>query len=63
MADKANLYEIRLAHLEKEEPQGDKRKYVRKIKSLRRHLDEARIVDDDPSDDGANLSDSYHAHF
>ena len=42
-----NLYDLRLARLEKEGPQGNKKKYVRNIKSLQRHLDEARMGNGD----------------
>ena len=63
MAEKANLYELCLDRLEKEGPQGDRKNYARKIKSLERQLDEARMWDDEPSDDKADLSDSSHAHF
>ena len=63
MAKKAKLYKMRLAHLDKEGPQGNRNKYVRKINSLQRHLDEARMGDYDPSNDEADLSDSSHAHF
>ena len=62
-AEKSKLYELRLARLEKEGPQGDRKKYVRKIKFLQRQLDEARMGNDEPSDDEADLSDSFHAHF
>ena len=39
LAEKSNIYEMRLACLEKEGPQGERKKYVRKIKSLQRQLD------------------------
>ena len=61
--EKEKLYELRLDLLEKEGPQGDRKKYVRKIKFLQRQLDEARMGNDEPSDDEADLSDSSHAHF
>ena len=56
--EKANFYELRLARLEKEVPQGNKKKYVRKIKSLQRQLDESRMGNDE-----SDLSDSSHSHF
>ena len=37
--EKVNFYELHLACLEKEGPQGERKKYVRKIKSLQRQLD------------------------
>ena len=58
-----NLYDLRLARLEKEGPQGNKKKYVRNIKSLQRHLDEARMGNGDSYNDGANLFDRSHVHF
>ena len=61
--ERAKLYELRLDCLEKEVPQGNRRKYVRKIKSLQRKIDEARIGNDDPSNYEADLSDSSHVHF
>ena len=62
-AEKSKLYELRLARLEKEEPQGDRNKYVCKIKSLKSQLDESWMGNDDPSDDAADLSNSSHANF
>ena len=39
-AEKSKLYELRLDRLEKEGTQGDRKKYVRKIKPLQHHIDE-----------------------
>ena len=63
MAKRSKLYELRLAHLDKEVPQGDRKKYVHNIKSLQRQLDEARMGNDDPSDYESYLYDSSHVHF
>ena len=49
--EKVNFYELHLACLEKEGPQVTRKKYVRKIKSLHHQLDEARMGNDDPSND------------
>ena len=62
-AERAKLYELRLDRLQKEGPQGDRKKYVQKIKSLQRQIDESQMGNDDPSDDEANLYDSYHVLF
>ena len=40
-AEKAIFYKLRLARLKKEGPQGYRKNYVRKIKSLQYQLDEA----------------------
>ena len=58
-----NLYDLRLARLEKEGPQGNKKKYVSNIKSLQRHLDESRMGNGDSYDDEADLFDISHVHF
>ena len=62
-AEKAKLYELRLARLDKEGPQGNRNKYVRKIKSLQRQLDESWMGNYNPFDDEASLSDISHANF
>ena len=62
-AKRANIYELRLVQLDKEGPQGDKKRYVRKIKSLQRQLGESRMGNDDSSDDEANLFNSSNVHF
>ena len=62
-SQKAKLYELHFDRLDKEGPQGDRNKYVCKIKSLQHHLDEFQMGDNDPSYDEADLSDSSNAHF
>ena len=52
-----------MALLEKEVPQGDRKKYVRKIKSLQSQLDEDQMGNDEPSDDEVDLSDISHVNF
>ena len=62
-AERAKLYELHLDCLEKEVPLGDRKKYVRKIKSLQHQIDESLMGNDDPSDDETDLSNSSHVHF
>ena len=62
-AEKAKLYELRLDLLEKEGPQGNRKKYVCKIKSLQRKLNEAQMDNDDPSNHETDQYDSSHAYF
>ena len=52
-----------MACLEKEESQGNKKKYVCNIKSLQIQLDETLMVNYDSYDDEADLFNSSHVHF
>ena len=52
-----------MARLDKEGPQGNRKNYVRKIKSLQHQLDEDRMGNDDLFDDEDDLPDILHDYF
>ena len=62
-SEKAKIYELHLARLDNEGPQGDRKKYVHKIKSLQHQFDETRMGNYDPSDDEVHIYDSTHTHI